>query len=406
MTAAGRAGGTVADAVAPPPRHPRFPLIDGMRAVAVLCVVVVHAAFFSDATGESLGGQLLSHLNLGVTIFFVISGFLLYRPFIAERGGGPPAPAVTDYARRRFLRIFPAYWLALTILVLIPGMTGVVSGEGLLQYSLLHTLPLAEGGGCTVAFDECGLAQTWSLVVELTFYVALPLYVVASRRLVAAVPQRHWLGAELGFLAGMSVLSVLLHFAVETTSMRPVAGGSAVGFAYWFALGMGLAAVSVSFGDRRPGSVVRTLASRPELPWLAAVGLYALLCLVLPGSPFIFDRGDAALAHIGFGAVALLLMLPAVIGWEEGGAPRALLERPAVAWLGLVSYGIFLWHYPVVLELSEAGVESFVPLLAATLAITVPVAAASYYAVERPLLRLKYRRGESAEVPRTTAAST
>lgn len=404
MTEAGPAAGRVADAVAPPPRHPRFPLIDGMRAVAVISVVVVHAAFFSGATGDSAGGRLLSHLNIGVTIFFVISGFLLYRPFIAERGGGPPPPAIADYARRRFLRIFPAYWLALTVLVLVPGVTGVVSGEGLLQYSLLHALPLAEGGGCTLAFSECGLAQTWSLVVELTFYAALPLYVVASRRLVAAAGRSHWLSAELAVLAVLSVLSILGHYALEDLSARPIASGSVLGFAYWFALGMGLAAVSVALSERRPGPAVRAMARRPALPWLAALALYVVLCLMLPGTPFIFDRSEAALAHVGFGAVAVLLMLPAVVGWEEGGAPRALLGRPAIAWTGLVSYGIFLWHYPVVLELTEAGVDSFAPLLAATLAITIPIAAASYYAVERPLLRLKYRgAGASTATSKSTA---
>ena len=404
MTEAGPAAGRVADAVAPPPRHPRFPLIDGMRAVAVISVVVVHAAFFSGATGDTAGGRLLSHLTTGVTIFFVISGFLLYRPFIAERGGGPPPPAIADYVRRRFLRIFPAYWLALTVLVLVPGVTGVISGEGLLQYSLLHALPLADGGGCTLAFNECGLAQTWSLVVELTFYAALPLYVIASRRLFAAAGRSRWLTGELAVLAVLSILSVLGHFAVEDLSARPIASGSVLGFAYWFALGMGLAAVSVALGERRPGSAVRAIAGRPALPWLVALGLYALLCLTLPGTPFIFDRGEAALAHVGFGAVALLLMLPAVVGWEEGGAPRALLGRPAVAWTGLVSYGIFLWHYPVVLELTDAGVDTFAPLLAATLAITIPIAAASYYALERPLLRLKYRARGSTATSKSTAS--
>ena len=99
---------SVPDVVAPPPRHPRFPLLDGLRAIAVLTVVLVHVAFFGEAIGPSLGGRLLAHLNIGVTIFFLISGFLLYRPFIAHRAGGPGAPAVTQYAKRRLLRIFPA----------------------------------------------------------------------------------------------------------------------------------------------------------------------------------------------------------------------------------------------------------------------------------------------------------
>lgn len=110
---------TVPDAVAPPSRHRRFELIDGVRAIAVLCVVVVHAAVFGHALGPSLGGRLLAHLNVGVTIFFLVSGFLLYRPFVAHRVGDAFAPSVRQYAKRRLLRIFPAYWLVLTVLILV-----------------------------------------------------------------------------------------------------------------------------------------------------------------------------------------------------------------------------------------------------------------------------------------------
>jgi peptidoglycan/LPS O-acetylase OafA/YrhL len=86
-------------------------------------------------------------------------------------------------------------------------------------------------------------------------------------------------------------------------------------------------------------------------------------------------------------------MLPAVFADDAGGAPRGLLAHPVVAWLGLISYGIFLWHYAVALELGSRGQDlAFWPLLGATLAISIAVAAASYYALERPLLKFKYRR--------------
>src|SRR5207248_8685276 len=90
----------VPDAVAPPPRHPRFPLMDGMRALAVLSVIGVHSALMGGAFGESLPGRLLAHLNIGVTIFFLISGFLLYRPMIDHRSGGAPPPPAAQYAKR------------------------------------------------------------------------------------------------------------------------------------------------------------------------------------------------------------------------------------------------------------------------------------------------------------------
>jgi peptidoglycan/LPS O-acetylase OafA/YrhL len=128
VQAPGEPGG-VPDAVAPPPRHPRFPLIDGMRAIAALTVVGLHTAVAGQAVSASIPGRLLAHLNIGVTIFFLISGFLLYRPFIAHRAGGPAAPRARDYAKRRILRIYPAYWVVLTVLVLVPGLTGVSGGH-------------------------------------------------------------------------------------------------------------------------------------------------------------------------------------------------------------------------------------------------------------------------------------
>lgn len=123
------AAASVPDAVAPPPRHPRFPLVDGLRAIAVLCVVLVHAHGFADAGTTGPANRLLGQMGIGVTIFFVISGFLLYRPFIAHRTGGAGAPPVLTYAKRRLLRIYPAYWLALTVLVIAPGLVGVYEGE-------------------------------------------------------------------------------------------------------------------------------------------------------------------------------------------------------------------------------------------------------------------------------------
>jgi peptidoglycan/LPS O-acetylase OafA/YrhL len=68
----------------------------------------------------------------------------------------------------------------------------------------------------------------------------------------------------------------------------------------------------------------------------------------------------------------------------------------SLGWLGLISYGVFLWHYPVVLKLSQRhGGIALVPLLVATIAITLPIAAVSYYVLERPLMRLKYRSGRA-----------
>lgn len=379
------------DAVAPPPHHPRFPLLDGMRAIAVFAVLFVHAGVFG-LVGDSTAGRLVLHLNVGVTIFFLISGFLLYRPFIAHRAGGAAAPAIADYCRRRLLRILPAYWLVLVVLIAVPGLTGIPGEGAVQQFALLHTLPIGDGPGCVEAVSGCGLAQTWSLVVEFTFYAVLPLYVLAAAALARGRSTRAWLATELVLLGALSLASVLLHFVIVSgAGPASVVGGTLLGYWLWFALGMALALVSVAVGDRRPRFVVE-IAAYPGPIWAAAVAVYVIAALTLPPTPYLVDAGDQLAAHLVFGLVALLLMLPAVFAGSEGGLPRAVLRHPLVAWLGLISYGIFLWHYVVTLELGVPGEGwGFVPLLIATIAITVPVAAASYYLLERPLLRFKYR---------------
>jgi peptidoglycan/LPS O-acetylase OafA/YrhL len=378
------------DAVAPPPRHPRFPLIDGMRAVAVLCVVVVHAALMGGAFGSSLGGRLLSHLNLGVTLFFLISGFLLYRPMIAHRGGGPSAPRRRDYARRRVLRIYPAYFVVLTVLVLWPGATGGIVGLHWPMYALVHALPVYDGARCSQQILTCGLAQTWSLVVEATFYLVLPLYALVVERLTRRLSLRSWVIVELGVLAAISVASLALQFVI----LRPVpawVSGSVVGYCLWFALGMSMAIASVALaGGLRVPRTLRALGSRPGLPWTLAIGLYVAISLWLPATPFLIVAHQQIVAHVAFALIAALLLAPAVFATGQGGLPRRALALPAVAWLGLVSYGVFLWHYVIALELGFRGAGgTFLEVLLGTLAITVPIAACSYYLVERPLLRLK-----------------
>jgi peptidoglycan/LPS O-acetylase OafA/YrhL len=327
-----------------------------------------------------------------VTIIFLISGFLLYRPFIAHRAGGAATPAVGDYAKRRLLRILPAYWLVLIALILLPGLTGVPGNGAVQQFALIHTLPIGDGAACVQAVADCGLAQTWSLVVEFTFYAALPLYALGAATLARGRTTGGWLGAELLLLAALSLGSALLHFVVlDSAGPATVVGGTLLGYWLWFALGMALALVSVATGDRTP-PFVAAIARRPGTLWIGALAVYAVTALVLPATPYLIGAGDQLLAHLCFGLVALLLMLPAVFADSAGGAPRSFLRNPAVAWLGLVSYGIFLWHYVVALKLGVPGEGwSFLPLLLATVTITVPIAAASYYLLERPLLRFKYR---------------
>jgi peptidoglycan/LPS O-acetylase OafA/YrhL len=354
--------------------------------------VVSHGIDQASLGGDTLAARLISHLDIGVTIFFLISGFLLYRPFIAHRSGGAAAPGTLDYAKRRFLRIYPAYWVALTAMVIAPDLPGVANGEWWEQYSLLQTLPVHSGVGCGSGIFACGLPQTWSLSVEVTFYAALPMYVFFAARLARNRSAESWMRAELLVLAGLSAISLLLHLFLGEPVGRSWWVGSFIGFAFWFALGMALAVLSVGFESRESQPrIVRLVASRPVAVWLAAFALYVAVALALPPTGFVVAQNQVLTSHIVFGVVAMLLIAPAVFGDGAGGAPRRLLANPVFAWLGLISYGIFLWHIPVRIYLVRYPGLSPLELLGLILGISIVIATASYYLVERPILRLKYR---------------
>jgi peptidoglycan/LPS O-acetylase OafA/YrhL len=376
--------------VAPPPGHPRFPLLDSLRAVAVLCVLLSHTSFLSGANEREWYGAFTGRLGLGVTIFFLISGFLLYRPFVHVRMNGARPTRLVDFFRRRFLRIFPAYWAALTVLAIWPGLPRVFSGDWWVYYGLFQAYDPAW-------FDK-GIGAAWSLSTELAFYLLLPLYAAAAARV-------RQVRVELVVLALLATASVVARALVAAGDRgAPLGEASTFGITLggtflWFALGMALAVVSAWLeGSPKRPALVRLVERRPWLPWLAAAGFFILLSegLGLPRNGLVSETGwQVAGQHLLEGAVALCLLLPAVFGDRAGGWPRRVLANRRLAWLGLISYGVFLWHLPIAVKLSGTGAADWLPiggflsLSVLTAAVAIPCAAASYYLLERPVLRFK-----------------
>jgi peptidoglycan/LPS O-acetylase OafA/YrhL len=390
------------DALRPPPGHPRFPLVDGLRAVAALSVLVTHTAFLSGFNGHGELGAITARLDVGVALFFVISGFLLYRPFVAARFERRPAPRVTRFARRRALRILPAYWLALTVLAIWPGLALVHSGTWWVYYGLLQDL--------RVPWIQGGLKAAWSLGVEVQFYLLLPLYAIACARWLAgrapAVQARAEVGA-LTFLAALSLLVRTLSFADRSPDTL---SSTIAGTFTWFALGMGLAVASARWYAApvaaRPAPL-RLVARRPWTAWAASAALLLLTTRIgMPTTDITsYDDNDWFFGHLLYGAIAATFALPAMLGAPEPhGLPARVLGWRPVAWLGLVSYGIFLWHQPLCEQfLKVQDWTSHGSFLVYTLVVAVVAtacAAASYYLVERPLLRFK-----DPSPPRPTGSS-
>ncbi|HUZ84741.1 MAG TPA: acyltransferase, partial [Gaiellales bacterium] len=183
------------DAVAPPPGHPRFPLIDSLRAIAALSVVLVHAGGLTVTPEDGF----VSHAEAGVAVFFAISGFLLYRPFVSVRLNGARSSTLRSYLRRRLLRIVPAYWLALTLLAIWPGATGVFSGHFWVFYGF--------GQIYNDNYVLDGIAPAWTLCIEISFYLLLPLYAMAVGRVLGRLERRRQMITELAILATVAVAS-------------------------------------------------------------------------------------------------------------------------------------------------------------------------------------------------------
>lgn len=364
--------------------------------MAALSILVYHCGFLSGAYSNDIYGRFLQHLNIGVVVFFVISGFLLYRPFVAERFGGASPPRIRDYSRRRAARILPAYWVALSVLALYPGLQGLeglFSGQSWPYYGLVQIYPVYDAPvACGVTLQFCGIPQTWSLAVEASFYLALPLYFLAARRLSRGRSRRSIAALDIAGLAALSVASLFVFTLTLDGRADAFLGFGLTGTFIWFAFGMGLAVASAAWGDRS-----FPLERHPGAYWGLAAATYMLLAYaLLPDDPLAtFGNADQIAQRVLYGVISALLVVPAVFGGPKVGLLRRLLAHKAIAWLGLVSFGIFLYHVSVAGKLTLEGAQEWIPggpfiaLVLLTTAITLPIAALSYYLVERPLMRLK-----------------
>lgn len=387
----------VDDALRPPPGNPRFPLLDAMRAIAALTIVMTHASGVTAFNADNWLGHFTARLNFGVCIFFLLSGFLLYRPFVAARREGRPAIPTLRFWRRRALRIIPAYWVALTLLSIFPGLIGFHE-----HWWRFYTFTQIYWAQTT----SQGIGPAWTLCIEMTFYLLLPFIALAMTRLRPSVR------TEIAVLVGVSVGVLFLRWAIQEWSSPfsswRVLHNTLLCYFDWFAWGMILAVVSVDTHGRESTSrSLMLIVRRPWVPWAAAAVVFAYVSLGLNlyrGFLASYTQWSFFGEHVGYALTAALLLLPAIFGDWAGGWPRRLLATSWMGWLGLVSYGIFLWHSPIMLYLNDHGAQGWLPfgfpaLLVATLAITIPIAALSYYLVEKPVLRFKDPRSRRRASP-------
>lgn len=368
-----------------------IPELTSLRAVAAFAVCVTHAAFWTGGYTDDLAGRLAGRMEIGVTVFFVLSGFLLFRPWVAAlagAGGAPgAAPSARRYARHRVRRILPGYWitvLAVYLLDLRPIDVGGPHPGGAAWIDAAETgAPMAAGGWAgllrTLTFTQsaqagwfhAGLTQMWSMVVEVGFYLVLPLVGWAIWRLLGG----RWRPVALaGCLVAFGLIGPAWAVAAHRVEALPfIARLWPMGYFDWFAGGMALAVA------RRAG-----LRAPAHLAWPLAAAALAVAATPVAGPATLVPDGlgQALAKNLVYLVFAVALIAPAALG-PAAGAPAApglgWLRHPAPHWLGEISYEFFLVHL-VVLEhvmpmLGYGAFQgSFAGALIVTTAISVPLA--------------------------------
>ena len=370
----------------------RFPALDGVRAIAALAVVLTHVGFQTGQAVSGTGRSVLSRLDIGVAVFFVLSGFLLHRPQAVAAMAGRPQPAALPYLWRRALRVLPGYWLAVVAaLLILPANDDVTWLDWVRQLTLTQVY----GDGWLLP----GLTQMWSLATEVSFYLVLPLL----GRLAGTT-----LRSQLRLAGGMGVLGLVSHVLIGLEVLPVYAGYWLPNHADWFGLGIGLAALSAA---RSP--VLEELAAQAVTCWVGAGALFVIAGTPLTG-PYtlsLLTTSEDVSRTVLYGAAAVLLLAPATSPRPTGALMRGLTS-PVPQFLGRISYGVFLLHLVVLSAVMDgAGIAPFTGHFWRVVALVVPVsllvAWASLRAVEEPALRLKrWGPGSSRPAPTRELATT
>ncbi len=376
-------------------RGVRFACLDGYRALAALAVVAFHVLSYARLRGSTRFDDVWMRLgNYGVSVFFLLSGFLLWRPFVVEHFGGPAPRTTSEYLRARLARLGPAYWTALAALLFSFGLARAGSAGDLLTYA-----GFAQTYRAGTAFG--GLAVAWTLCVEASFYVLLPVLAWGLRRWNGrrGHPGTSPLATQLVVLASLYLVAVLWRSAMVFG--QPDLGRAMLwlpAYLDWFALGMLLAVAHtwVASGGVPPRPI-SALAASPWLCWLFALGLFGVSTQL--GIPAGFQPATPAQTMGRFllnGTSALLLLVPGVLGDQHAGPIRRALRSRPLVWLGSVSYGIYLWH-TIWLRQVEAWVAegdhpgAALAVLATVVTLTLVTATISFEMIEKPALRLGRR---------------
>ncbi len=375
----------------------------------MVAVVVEHISF-TTGLGLRRGWNWMNYFEVGPAIFFVLSAFLLYEPFVIASFTERAVPSWRAFLKGRAFRVVPAYWVTLVLLIAFfranpnnPFSGGLkVDGwkDGVAMFLFAQTY-----------FPKWffhGITASYTLNVEVAFYLLLPVYALVLRRVCAGLDLRQKLRRELVALAVVAVASIVYRLVIELrfdaqrrtctdvvhAKWSCAATNWIPGYLDYFALGMAVSVVAAWYvvRDREPrwASAVDRVAD--VLP-LVAVALYAFYSEVLGSHGLVYTspaRSEAR--HFVNALMVVCLLLPGVFGSQARGAYRRFLQWGPVAFLGLVSYGFYLWHQGWTDKaMSWTGSQplhaNFVLIAGIAIAMSILTAAVSWYGLERPVGR-------------------
>ncbi len=371
--------------------------LDGVRALAAYLIVFHHLFFAAGTTSKWQNGvgRFTGRLDVGVPIFFVLSGFLLFRPFFAALLDDRPFPSARRFLTKRFLRIFPAYWIALIVMLSL-GAIAVRGPSGFFfSFFLLHIYH----PGRAIS----GITQSWSLATEISFYISLPILSVYLRRLSSGRSTNQRAIITCVALTLAYVFSLLFRLAVHfaNPSFSNITPYWLVAQADIFAIGMFLAVlVEWARFDSKIKQLCQTISDLAWLWWVVVLLLYVImstqfsLTVGLQTSSFLPET----LRQFVYGVIGLLIVAPIALN-PTGTRIHSVFGWRPFAWIGLVSYGVYLWHQFLIsgdFALSNMPYKLFdgdvlVRLLFVSVS-SLTIAALSYYVLEEPLMRAYSRR--------------
>ena len=365
----------------PAPRLPHIRSLDGLRGVAVLAVVLYHFA-----------PTLVPGGFLGVDLFFVLSGFLITGLLVNEWSGSGRIGLRRFWARRA-RRLLPALLLLLgcvgiyAVLVTDRFTGRAIARDGLaalLYVANWHFIDTSQAYIRTTNLELSPLRHMWSLAIEEQFYLVWPLVVAGVGMLVTSVRRggRSMGRAVGGLSAVLGVLSIVRMITLYSPKApdRVYYGTDSRAF---------LLLIGAAVGAFTAGAPHVTRARHRRLVVGAGVvvgtGLLVLMAMV--------DAADSWLYRGGYGLIGLAMVFVLVAAAQPGWNPMGrVLENAGLVGLGVISYGVYLWHWPAVVWLNESRTGLDGPALFGVRTVaTLAAALASYYLLERPIRQRRWR---------------